>query len=240
MIVVSLFFITALNLARLAAVDLGSDFSGAGIEALFPRNAFEGASRAYNRRFIFIPSAVAYPKSSEEISKVVTMGEKNGMQVVTRSGGHSYIANGPGGKIGTLVVDMSNMKGLSVDSAPNIATSETRNRLGNIAVGLNEEGKALPYGTCPYVGIGGHSGRCLSLQYRRLVGPTFSKGNTQGKLDEVLAPFLGRMPKPATNDRLGAGTYIDLVKDLGTSKAADEWNGFYARSLTTPVGGAFE
>ncbi|KAJ8096116.1 hypothetical protein PM082_000023 [Marasmius tenuissimus] len=40
-----------------------------------------------------------------------------------------YIANGLGGKNGTLVVDMSNMKGLSVDSASNIAMSETGNRL---------------------------------------------------------------------------------------------------------------
>ncbi|KAK1230672.1 hypothetical protein PQX77_006226 [Marasmius sp. AFHP31] len=116
----------ALNLATLAIADLGSDFSGAGIEALFPENAgFEGATGAY--RFTFTPSA------------------------------HSYIANGLGGKNGTLVVDMSNMKGLSVDSASKVATIETGNRLGEVAVGLNEKGTALPHGTCPYVGIGGHS-----------------------------------------------------------------------------------
>ncbi|KAL0056933.1 hypothetical protein AAF712_016450, partial [Marasmius tenuissimus] len=136
-----------------------------------------------NRRFTFILSAVAYPKSSEEISKVVTMGGKNGMQVGTRSGGHSYIANGPGGKNGTLVVDMSNIKGLSVDSAPNVATSETRNRLGNVAVGLNDKGRALPHGMCPYVDW-----------------PHLFQCNTQGKLDEVLAPFLGKMLKPVKND----------------------------------------
>ncbi|KAL0057741.1 hypothetical protein AAF712_015606 [Marasmius tenuissimus] len=343
----------ALDLVTLATADLGSDLSGAGIEALFPGSArFEGASKAYNRRFTFTPCAVAYPKSAEEVSRIVTMGGINGMKVVARSGGHSYIANGLGGKNGTLVVDMSNMKGLTVDSASNVATIETRNRLGNVAVGLNEKGRALPHGTCPYVGIGGHSafggfgytsrmwgltmdtiqavntvlangtrvrvtkdnhpdlffalrgaapsfGITTSIEVETFPVPTysiifsytwdldaqnasqalldfqtfvtnttsnlppefgggltFSKGSTQGKLgftliggwygsqggklDEVLAPFLGKMPKPATNDRLGNGTYIDSVKELGggldTSNAADTTDTFYARSLMTPVG----
>ncbi|KAK1225377.1 hypothetical protein PQX77_011687 [Marasmius sp. AFHP31] len=351
---IPLIFTTALNLATLAIADLRSDFSGAGIEALFPGNAgFEGATGAYNRRFTFTPSAVAYPKSAEEVSKVVTMGGGNGMKVVARSGGHSYIANGLGGKNGTLVVDMSNMKGLSVDSASNVATIETGNRLGDVALGLNEKGRALPHGTCPYVGIGGHSafggfgytsrmwgltidtikavntvlangtsvrvtkdnhpdlffalrgaspsfGITTSIEVETFPIPTYSiifsytwdlgiqtasqalldfqsfvttntsdqlppelgggltlsKGTTQGKigftllggwyseqgtkLDEVLAPFLGKMPKPDNEARLGNGTYIDSVKELGggldTSSKADTRDTFYARSLMTPVG----
>ncbi|KAK1225731.1 hypothetical protein PQX77_011317 [Marasmius sp. AFHP31] len=351
---VPLVFITALNLATLAIADLASDFSGTGIEALFPGSAgFEGATRAYNRRFTFTPSAVTYPKSAEEVSKVVIMGGGNGMKVVARSGGHSYIANGLGGKNGTLVVDMSNMKGLSVDSASNVATIETGNRLGDVAVGLNEKGRALPHGTCPYVGIGGHSafggfgytsrmwgltidtikavntvlangtsvrvtkdnyldlffalrgaspsfGITTSIEVETFPIPTYSiifsytwdldtqtasqalldfqtfvtnatsdqlppelgggltlsKGTTQGKLsftllggwygsqgtalDQVLSPLLGKMPKPDTETRLGNGTYIDSVKELGggldTSTKADTRDTFYARSLMTPVG----
>ncbi|KAK1225379.1 hypothetical protein PQX77_011689, partial [Marasmius sp. AFHP31] len=349
---IPLVFITALNLATLAIADLASDFSGAGIEAFFPGSAgFEGATGAYNRRFTFTPSAVAYPRSAEEVSKVVIMGGGNGMKVVARSGGHSYIANGLGGKNGTLVVDMSNMKGLSVDSTSKVATIETGNRLGEVAVGLNEKGRALPHGTCPYVGIGGHSafggfgytsrmwgltmdtikavntvlangtsvrvtkdnypdlffalrgaspsfGITTSIEVETFPIPTYSiifsytwdldiqtasqalldfqtfvtntsdlppelgggltlsKGTTQGKLsftllggwygsrgtklDEVLAPFLGKMPKPDTEARLGNGTYIDSVKELGggldTSSKADTRDTFYARSLMTPVG----
>ncbi|KAJ8078354.1 hypothetical protein PM082_000561 [Marasmius tenuissimus] len=86
-------------------------------------------------------------------------------------------------------------------------------------------------------------------------GLTFSKGTNQGdlvfiliggwygpqgKLDEVLTQFLGKMPKPATNDRLGNRTYIDSVRELSggldTSNVADERDTFYARSLMTPVG----
>ncbi|KAK1230696.1 hypothetical protein PQX77_006211, partial [Marasmius sp. AFHP31] len=266
---------------------------------------------------------------------------------------------------------MSNMKGLSVDSTSNVATIETGNRLGEVAVGLNEKGRALPHGTCPYVGIGGHSGkvelcfvlrvcgvgwltdvkalggfgytsriwgltidtiqavntvlangtsvrvtkdnypglffalrgaspsfgRTTSIEVQTFPVPnysiifsytwdldtqtasqavldfqtfttsdqlppefggrlTLSKGTTQGnisltllggwygeqgtKLDQVLSPFLGKMPKPDTEARLGNGTYIDSVKELGggldTSMKADTRDTFYARSLMTPVG----
>lgn len=53
---------------------------------------------------------------------------------------------------------MSNFVQLSVDPNTFIATIGPGNRLGNVALGLNDAGRALPHGTCPYVGIGGHSG----------------------------------------------------------------------------------
>lgn len=59
---------------------------------------------------------------------------------------------------------MSNFKQISVDSSSFIATIGPGNRLGDVALGLNNAGRALPHGTCPYVGIGGHSGRSLNIQ----------------------------------------------------------------------------
>ena len=57
-----------------------------------------------------------------------------------------------------LVIDLSNLKKITVNSSQNTAVIETGNRLGDIALALNKAGRALPHGTCPYVGIGGHSG----------------------------------------------------------------------------------
>ncbi|KAK1223162.1 hypothetical protein PQX77_013967 [Marasmius sp. AFHP31] len=342
---------TALRLASLVNADLGSDFSGAGIKALFPGGeGYDAASAAYNRRFTFSPSAVAYPKSAEEVSKAVMIGAGNGMRVVARSGGHSYIANGLGGENGTLVVDLSGMNAISVDDSSHIAKIETGNRLGNVAVGLNEKGRALPHGTCPYVGVGGHSafggfgftsrmwgltldtikalntvlangtavrvtqdnypdlffalrgaapsfGITTSIEVETFAAPSYSivysytwdldaqaagqalidfqtfvtntsdlppefggeltltKGSAQGKvgfkliggwygeqggkLDQVLQPYLSKLPQPATNDRLGNGTYIDSVKELGGSldlSGPDTTDTFYAKSLITPQG----
>jgi len=86
------------------------------------------------------------------------IGAQYNHQVVARSGGHSYIANGLGGKDGLLVVDMSNFKTVSVDLSTNVATIGPGNRLGDVALALSNNGRAMPHGTCPYVGIGGHSG----------------------------------------------------------------------------------
>ena len=56
---------------------------------------------------------------------------------------------------------MSNFLQLSVDPTTFNAKIGSGNRLGHVALGLNNSGRALPRGTCPYVGIGGHSGRQL-------------------------------------------------------------------------------
>ena len=53
---------------------------------------------------------------------------------------------------------MSNFTQISVDPTSFVATIGPGNRLGDVALGLNDAGRALPHGTCPYVGIGGHSG----------------------------------------------------------------------------------
>lgn len=86
------------------------------------------------------------------------LGVNYNFQVVARSGGHSYIANGLGGKNGSFVVDMSNFNTISVNTSSNVATIGSGNRLGDVALALNNKGRAMPHGTCPYVGIGGHSG----------------------------------------------------------------------------------
>ncbi|KIK57925.1 hypothetical protein GYMLUDRAFT_86509 [Collybiopsis luxurians FD-317 M1] len=52
---------------------------------------------------------------------------------------------------------MSSMKAITIDSSANTAVIETGNRLGDIDLALNAAGRALPHGTCSYVGIGGHA-----------------------------------------------------------------------------------
>ncbi|KAL0570946.1 hypothetical protein V5O48_011016 [Marasmius crinis-equi] len=152
------FISLSLSLAALTAADLRGDLSGAGIRALLPGDdGYVVASGANNRRFALSPAAIAYPNSAEDVSQIVIIGANIGLSVVARSGGHSYIANGLGGKDGALVVDLSNMTRISVDASSRFATIETGNRLGNVALGLNDQGMAMPHGLCPHVGIGGHS-----------------------------------------------------------------------------------
>ena len=50
------------------------------------------------------------------------------------------------------------MRKVTVNSSQGSAVIEPGNRLGNVATALDNAGRALPHGTCPYVGFGGHSG----------------------------------------------------------------------------------
>ncbi|KAG8745026.1 hypothetical protein FRC10_009000 [Ceratobasidium sp. 414] len=62
-----------------------------------------------------------------------------------------------GGQDGSLVIDLSNMKSVSIDASGS-AKVQTGNRLGDVAQKLWDNGqRALPHGTCPYVGTGGHT-----------------------------------------------------------------------------------
>ncbi|KAF5390778.1 hypothetical protein D9757_004482 [Collybiopsis confluens] len=129
------------------------------ITALFKNDAgYSAAATSYNIRYTVEPLAITYPTDIQQISFVVETGAEQKLRVVARSGGHSYIANSLGGKDGALVVDLSRMKRITVDSQTKNAVVEPGNRLGDIALALNAVGRGLPHGRCAYVGIGGHSG----------------------------------------------------------------------------------
>lgn len=57
------------------------------------------------------------------------------------------------------MIDLRNFQNITVDSKSGTAVIEAGARLGDIVSALVAHGRALPHGTCPYVGIGGHSGR---------------------------------------------------------------------------------
>ncbi|KAJ7798422.1 glucooligosaccharide oxidase [Mycena leptocephala] len=142
--------------------DLQNTLSAHGVSAVYPMDEnFTTVSQAFNRRFTISPIAIAFPTSVAQVSAAVAAGAAQNLEVVARSGGHSYIANGLGGKDGALVVDMSKLKAITVRSSNNTALIETGNRLGDVALALNAKGRAMPHGTCSYVGIGGHSGMPL-------------------------------------------------------------------------------
>ena len=90
---------------------------------------------------------------------------------------HSYIANGLGGKSGSVVVDLSGLTQISVASS-GLATISTGNRVGDIATALNDKGRALPHGICPYLGIGGHA--CMLTFLSLVVVLSYSLGPAFG------------------------------------------------------------
>ncbi|KAF7300268.1 Glucooligosaccharide oxidase [Mycena kentingensis (nom. inval.)] len=129
-----------------------------GVTAIFAGDPlYANVSRAFNLRFTLEPVAVVFPNTVQDLSEIVKIGKENYLRVSARSGGHSYIANGLGGENGTLVVDLSNFKNITVDPTALTAVIDSGNRLGEIVVALDKYGLAMPHGTCPYVGLGGHA-----------------------------------------------------------------------------------
>ncbi|KAF9037140.1 glucooligosaccharide oxidase [Panaeolus papilionaceus] len=148
-----------LVLSGLTIAGLVSDLKGRGFEVISSAdNRYANASAAFNRRYTFRPLAITYPRSSRDVSEIVTISGRYNVAVSARSGGHSYIANALGGKDGAVVVDLSLFNTIEYDGSTNVATIGPGTRLGDLALILDGHGSAMPHGLCPYVGMGGHSG----------------------------------------------------------------------------------
>ncbi|KAG6896003.1 hypothetical protein C0992_010934 [Termitomyces sp. T32_za158] len=257
--------ILAITSSFILASDLRANLAASAIGASFPGDAsYTSSSAAYNERFSFKPVAIVYPKTPQDVSEIIKIGASHNLKVAARSGGHSYIANGLGGRNGSLVVDLKKLSRISVNSAQGTAVIETGNRLGDVATVLANNGKAIPHGTCAYVGIGGHAAARGISAFQKFVQTdipsklgaeiVLGKGSTSGTvyfalsggwygnpqdLNSILSPFLRQMPpKPSTS--IKRGSYIAGVTELAggsldTRSAPDSRDTFYAKSIMTPA-----
>ncbi|KAK4162919.1 Glucooligosaccharide oxidase [Cladorrhinum sp. PSN259] len=111
----------------------------------------------FNARLEYTPAAIALPTSPEQVSSAVLCAAKYGFPVQPKSGGHSYASYSTGGMNGILMVDLENLNTISLDNTTGIAKVGGGVRLGNLALGIWDQGRrALAHGTCPAVGVGGH------------------------------------------------------------------------------------
>ncbi|KAH7117633.1 hypothetical protein B0J11DRAFT_88781 [Dendryphion nanum] len=111
----------------------------------------------FNLRLQYKPIAIALPTTAKHVQDSVTCAKANNVKVQAKSGGHSYASFSSGGKDGSLVIFLQGFQDVKLDTKTNIAKVGGGNRLGNLAQAIWDQGKrALPHGTCPGVGIGGH------------------------------------------------------------------------------------
>lgn len=54
---------------------------------------------------------------------------------------HSYIAAGVGGQDNSIIVDLSKNKGVEIDESSGTAVIQYGNRLGDVALALNDKGQ---------------------------------------------------------------------------------------------------
>jgi FAD/FMN-containing dehydrogenase len=107
----------------------------------------------YNANYAGVhPLAVVRPVDAEDVARVVHWAASEHVPVVARSGGHSY---GGYSTSSGVVVDLAHLSHVAVSA--NRAVIGPGARLGLVYSGLAAHGLAIPAGTCPSVGIGGHA-----------------------------------------------------------------------------------
>ncbi|TQS32800.1 hypothetical protein Golomagni_06872, partial [Golovinomyces magnicellulatus] len=114
--------------------------------------------KPYNLEVPVAPIAVIRPNTADEVAKSIQCAIDAGIKVQAKSGGHSYANFGLGGDGGGLMIDLKNLNSFKMNTDNWQATFGAGFRLGELDKQLHANGKrAMPHGTCPGVGIGGHA-----------------------------------------------------------------------------------
>ena len=92
--------------------------------------------------------------STADVQKAVLFAAQNQLGVSVRGGGHSYI--GASTADGTLVLDMRQLPGgVSYDANTGLATISPAAELDSVQTTLAAQGRSIPSGSCPTVGVAG-------------------------------------------------------------------------------------
>jgi FAD binding domain/Berberine and berberine like len=124
---------------------------------IFNRGAagYRAAAAVYNERFDSVmPSAVGRPLQASDVQGAVRWAVAHDVALRARSGGHSYA--GYSTLSGGVVLDLRNLRSISVDLGARTATVGAGAQLIDVYRALAARGVTIPAGSCPSVGVGGH------------------------------------------------------------------------------------
>ncbi|KAJ7646906.1 glucooligosaccharide oxidase [Roridomyces roridus] len=142
-----------------ASASLVSCLQSHNLNVEIPQNTTWNVSTTpFNLRFHYTPAAIVYPTQTTHVTLAVRCATQHGVHVSALSGGHSYSASGYGSRNGALVIMFRDMARITYNSNDETVVIQPGARLGAVALSLNDQGRALAHGTCPYVGVGGHGG----------------------------------------------------------------------------------
>ena len=130
---------------------LSSSLTGSLVQPSDPRYGIDRL--LYNSKFVNLhPRAIAYCATPEDVARCVDFATFHDVTVAARSGGHSY-----GGYSNTdgLVIDVSRMAGIRVDTSANTARVGAGAKLIDVYNAIGNANRLLPGGSCPTVGIAG-------------------------------------------------------------------------------------
>lgn len=131
--------------------------SSAGIETSLPSSAnWTINTEAWNSRLSPVPSAVAFPKTEEEVTSVLQCAQKTNTKVTTLGGNRSFSSMGFGRNDGALIINLKYMKTIVYDEDTQLLTYGGPVMISEAAGYLwNNYQRTLPHGRCPDVGMTG-------------------------------------------------------------------------------------
>jgi FAD/FMN-containing dehydrogenase len=140
--------------AGLSEAQLGQlrrSFAG---DIITPREAhYDQARRLWNAIHDLRPAAIVRPRTTAEVATAIRFGRDTDLDVAVRSGGHS--AAGHSSCDGGLVIDLSAMRGVTVDPERRTARANGGALLGELDVAAQAHGLVCPIGVIGHTGVAG-------------------------------------------------------------------------------------
>ncbi|MBT2271790.1 FAD-binding oxidoreductase [Rhodococcus qingshengii] len=99
------------------------------------------------------PSVVVVAESRRDVVTAVELAQVEGLTIGIQSGGHSWVGNAV--RDDGLLLDLSRLKAIEIDTASGIASFEPGVHVDELAEALAAEGYYFPVGHCPSVGVTG-------------------------------------------------------------------------------------
>lgn len=131
--------------------DLRAQLTGELITPADP--GYDGARRVYLKGLDRHPVAVARVADSDDVARVVRFAREGSRELAVRSGGHSFAGHGT--TDGGIVIDLSRMTALTVDTRSRTAWVETGMTTGEYTALTAQHGLGTGLGDTGSVGIGG-------------------------------------------------------------------------------------
>ena len=138
--------VTKAELRRLAET-----FAG---EVIAPgATAYDEARRVWNALFDRRPALVLRPTSAADVATAIRFGREKDLEIAIKSGAHS--AAGHSSIDDGLVIDMSQMRGVTVDPKARTARVNGGALLGELDIAAQEHGLVCPIGVIGHTGVAG-------------------------------------------------------------------------------------